>query len=41
VVPEGDTFLAVSEIAVHLEVLINEGRAELMDPGPPAVFQAL
>ena len=41
VVPEGDTFLAVSEIAVHLEVLINEGRAELMDPGPPAVFRAV
>jgi glyoxylase-like metal-dependent hydrolase (beta-lactamase superfamily II) len=41
VVPEGDTFLAVSEIAVHLEVLMNEGRAELVDSGPPAVFQAL
>lgn len=41
VVPEGDTFQAVSEIAVHMEVLINEGRAELLEPGPPAVFQAL
>jgi glyoxylase-like metal-dependent hydrolase (beta-lactamase superfamily II) len=41
VVPEGDIFLAVSEIAVHLEVLINEGRAELVDQGPPAVFQSL
>lgn len=41
VVPEGDTFLAVSEIAVHLEVLINEGRVELLEPGPPAVFRAL
>jgi hypothetical protein len=40
-VPEGDIFLAVSEIAVHLEVLINEGRAQLVDQGPPAVFQAL
>ncbi len=41
VVPEGDIFLAVSEIAVHLEVLINEGRAELVDQGPPALFRAL
>jgi glyoxylase-like metal-dependent hydrolase (beta-lactamase superfamily II) len=41
VVPEGDTFLAVSEIAVHLEVLINEGRAELTDSGPPAVFRSV
>ena len=41
VVPEGDVFLAVSEIAVHLEVLINEGRAELVEKGPPALFQAL
>jgi hypothetical protein len=41
VVPEGDIFLAVSEIAVHLEVLINEGRAELVDQGPPALFQAI
>ena len=41
VVPEGDTFLAVSEITVHLEVLINEGRAELLDAGPPAVFRAV
>jgi glyoxylase-like metal-dependent hydrolase (beta-lactamase superfamily II) len=41
VVPEGDTFLAVSEITVHLEVLINEGRAELLEPGPPAVFRAV
>jgi len=41
VVPEGDVFLAVSEIAVHLEVLINEGRAELLEPGPPALFRSL
>lgn len=41
VVPEGDIFLAVSEIAVHLEVLIDEGRAELVEPGPPALYQAL
>jgi glyoxylase-like metal-dependent hydrolase (beta-lactamase superfamily II) len=39
-VPEGDLFLAVSEILVHLEVLMNEGRAELVAPGPPAIFAA-
>lgn len=40
-VPEDDIFLAVSEILVHLELLIDEGRAELVDPGPPAAFRAL
>ena len=40
-VPENDVFLAVSEIFVHLEILINEGRAELTDYGPPALYRAL
>jgi glyoxylase-like metal-dependent hydrolase (beta-lactamase superfamily II) len=40
-VPEGEIFLAVSEIFVHLEILIREGRAELVDPGPPALYRAL
>ena len=40
-VPEDDVFLAVSEIFVHLEILIDEGRAELGDPGPPALYRAL
>jgi len=40
-VPEDDVFLAVSEIFVHLEILINEGRAELADSGPPALYRAL
>ena len=40
-VPENDVFLAVSEIFVHLEILINEGRVELTDPGPPALYSAL
>ena len=40
-VPENDTFLALSEIVVHLEVLVNEGRAELTDPGPPALYRTL
>lgn len=40
-VPEGHLFLAISEIFVHLEILINEGRAELANPGPPALYRAL
>lgn len=40
-VPEGDVFLAISEILVHLEILIEEGRAELIDPGPPALYRSL
>jgi len=40
-VPEGDVFLAISEILVHLEILIDEGRAELVDPGPPALYRSL
>jgi glyoxylase-like metal-dependent hydrolase (beta-lactamase superfamily II) len=40
-VPENDMFLAVSEIFVHLEILINEDRAVLDDPGPPSLYRAL
>jgi glyoxylase-like metal-dependent hydrolase (beta-lactamase superfamily II) len=40
-VPEGDVFLALSEIMVHLELLMEEGRAEQMDPGPPVLYRAL
>ncbi|RLB28662.1 MAG: hypothetical protein DRG87_08885 [Deltaproteobacteria bacterium] len=40
-VPENDVFLAVSEIFVHLEILINERRAALTDTGPPALYRAL
>jgi len=40
-VPEGDGFLAVSEIVVHLEMLIREGRVKLVEPGPPALYRAL
>jgi glyoxylase-like metal-dependent hydrolase (beta-lactamase superfamily II) len=40
-VPEGDVFLAISEIVVHLELLINEQRAELMEGGPPVIYRAL
>jgi glyoxylase-like metal-dependent hydrolase (beta-lactamase superfamily II) len=40
-VPEGEVFLAISEIIVHLELLISEGRAELTDDGPPVLYRAL
>jgi len=33
-VPENDVFIAVSGIFVHLEILINEGRAAFIGPGP-------
>ena len=39
--PEDDTFLAMSELITHLEILINEGRAMLVDHGPPARYLAL
>jgi glyoxylase-like metal-dependent hydrolase (beta-lactamase superfamily II) len=40
-VPDGDMFLAISEILVHLEILLEEERAELIDPGPPAIYHSL
>jgi hypothetical protein len=40
-VEESEAFLAVSEILVHLEMLIDEGRAELVDEGQPALFRAI
>ena len=40
-VPDGDMFLAISEIFVHLEILLEEERAELVDPGPPALYRSL
>jgi len=40
-VPDSEVFLAVSEIFVHLEILMDEGRAELADPGPPAIYRAV
>jgi glyoxylase-like metal-dependent hydrolase (beta-lactamase superfamily II) len=40
-VPDGDMFLAISEILVHLEVLLEDGRAELVDPGPPVLYRSL
>ncbi len=40
-VPENDAFLAVSEIFVHLEILVNEGRAALADYGPSRTISSL
>lgn len=37
-VDESETFLAVSEIVVHLEMLIDEGMARLVSEGPPALY---
>jgi len=39
--PEDHVFLGISEIISHLEVLINRGRAEVIETGPPAIFCAL
>jgi glyoxylase-like metal-dependent hydrolase (beta-lactamase superfamily II) len=40
-IPEHEIFLAISEVFSHLEVLMNEGRAELAHSGPPALYRAL
>ena len=41
IIPDGEAFLAISEIIVHLEMLIERRRAELVEQGPPAIFRAL
>jgi len=40
-IPEYDGFLAISEILVHLDLLLQEGRVELADPGPPSLYSAI
>lgn len=40
-VEESEAFLAVSEILVHLEILIDQGKARLSESGPPALFTAV
>ncbi len=37
-IDESEAFLGVSEILVHLELLIEAGMAELAEEGPPALF---
>lgn len=39
--PEDHIFLGISEIISHLEVLISQGRAGVVDTGPPKIFCAL
>lgn len=36
--PEGDAFFAVSDLFSHLEILIEEKKAILLDPGPPEKY---
>lgn len=36
-----EVFLALSEVIAHLEALISEGRAELVESGPPALYRIL
>ena len=38
--PRNDIFLAISDIVAHLEILINDGRVMIIDPGPPALYQS-
>jgi glyoxylase-like metal-dependent hydrolase (beta-lactamase superfamily II) len=35
---EAETFLAISEVLVHLELLEEDGKARLLDEGPPARY---
>lgn len=35
-----DVFLAISDILAHLEILIHDGRAVIIDNGPPALYQS-
>jgi glyoxylase-like metal-dependent hydrolase (beta-lactamase superfamily II) len=37
----GDLFIALSEIISHLEVLVDLGRVEIINPGPPVIYRAL
>jgi glyoxylase-like metal-dependent hydrolase (beta-lactamase superfamily II) len=39
--PEDHIFLGISEIITHLEVLIRQGRARIVDTGPPTLYCAI
>jgi len=39
-IKESEVFLGVSEVFVHLEMLIEAGQAALVEQGPPACFHA-
>ncbi|MFC1838575.1 MBL fold metallo-hydrolase [Thermodesulfobacteriota bacterium] len=36
-----DLFIALSELISHLEVLVQKGRAEIIDQGPPVIYRAI
>ena len=40
-VEAGDLFIALSEIISHLEVLVDQGRVEIIKKGPPAIYKAI
>jgi len=40
-IPKGETFLAVSDLYAHLELLVEDGKAALLDPGPPEIYGAV
>jgi len=39
--PDNELFLAASDLWAHIEILINEDKAERIVPGPPALYRAL
>ncbi len=39
--PDNELFLAASDLWAHIEILINEDKAERIEPGPPALYRAL
>lgn len=39
--PKSHTFLGISEIIGHLEMLITEGKAKIVEDGPPSLYCAL
>ncbi len=40
-VEAGYLFIAISEIVSHLEVLVDLGRAEIINEGPPVIYRAI
>jgi hypothetical protein len=40
-VPECDLFMAMSEVAVHPEMLIERGGGEVVESGPPTLYRVL
>jgi glyoxylase-like metal-dependent hydrolase (beta-lactamase superfamily II) len=38
---ESESFLAVSEILVHLEILMEQGRVAIAESGPPVLYRAV